>query len=227
MGGELDWDSAKFLNDRLDINVSGKRAEVFQRCILALVELEAPTWIASLFNGREIAARTLEPDVLQCFQVAGAFAPVPDAETVRWLDRLGQVALSQRDMRNIEIGRKAERLALEYERQLVAMAGINTPVEWISLNENFAGYDLKSWVLIDGRVMPKLVEVKGCSSESRTIYVTRNEWEVANTVICPFVFQIWTLPSELMIEISVEEMRAHMPFDSGNGRWQTAQVHLT
>lgn len=227
MGGELDWESAKILNDRLDVDVSGTRAEVFQRCILALVELEPPTWISILFSGREIAARTLEPDVLQCFQVAGAFDPIPSAETVRWLDQLARIALSRRDMQNIEVGRTAERLALEYERQQVGILGIDRPVEWVSLNENFAGYDLKSWTLVDGLVVPKLVEVKGCSSDSRIIYITRNEWEVGSSVICPYVFQIWALSSGAMTEVSVEEMRADMPRDSGKGRWQTTQVHLT
>jgi hypothetical protein len=225
-GQSIDWDGVVRLTAIVDDPLPNSRSAAFRLCLSKLVEAVRPEWITVIFSGRHVAARVLDPDVVQCFEIAEFFEEFPSHEAVEWLDSLSIIAHGMRNADNMAKGRQAERLSLDYERAQLTSADIDKQVEWVALNENGAGYDIRSWINLDGQILPKLVEVKGYSGAKMSFYVTRNEWDTAVASHCPYVFQIWSLSNQTLVELTVTALREHIPSDSGKGRWQTIKIEL-
>lgn len=225
-GAGLDWDAIDRFHKLIESPLPKDRASAFRLCLSRLIEHDQPSWISLLFSGRDIAARTLDPNTLQCFEAAGAFDAIPNLEVVEWLDGLAMLALGVKTEDNLAKGREAERLSLQHEHARVTQAGIERSVEWVALNDNHAGYDIRSWMHKDDTVVPKLIEVKGYSGTSVSFFLTRNEWETAQSVLSPYVFQVWSLNTGKLDEFSVSDIHPHIPTDKGHGAWQTVCIRL-
>jgi len=225
-GAGLDWGAIERFRGLVESPLPKDRASAFRSCLSKLIEHDQPGWLALLFSGRDIAARTLDPDTLQCFEVAGAFDAIPAPEVVEWLDGLAMLALGAKTSDNLAKGREAERLSLQHELARVEQTGIKRPVEWVALNDNQAGYDIRSWTHKEGVVVPKLIEVKGYSGGSVSFFLTRNEWDTARSVISPYVFQLWSLNTGKLNEITVSDVYPHIPIDKGYGAWQSVSIKL-
>jgi hypothetical protein len=227
MGQSVDWSGVVRLAAIVDDNpLPNDRSAAFRLCLSKLIEAVRPEWITVIFSGRNLAARSLDPDVVQCFEVAGLFEEFPSDEVVEWLDSLSIIAQGVRNADNMAKGRQAERLSLNYERARLTSANIDRQVEWVALNENAAGYDIRSWIELDGQILPKLVEVKAHSGSRISFYITRNEWDTAMASHCPYVFQVWSLSNQTLLELTVAALTEHIPPDSGKGRWQSIKIEL-
>lgn len=225
-GRTVDWDGVARLSSIVGEPLPSSRAAAFRVCLSKLIEAGSPEWVTVMFSGRNVAARALDPDLIQCFEVAGLFDELPSPEVVEWIDTLSMIALGIRNADNMVKGRQAERLSLDYERAQLKAAGIDRQVEWVALNDNAAGYDIRSWVEREGQIFPRLIEVKGYSGSRASFYVTRNEWDTALASLCPYVFQVWGLSNQVLLELSVPELAGHMPSDAGQGRWQNVKIEL-
>ena len=220
----LDFESAIRLHEVLPVNISEPRA-IFQATITLVAGRCSPPWTALLRRGRG-ALEVLDPDTVACFDRAGAFAQIPDADVLRWWDELASQAYADRDLARCAIGREAERRSLVYERRrLQELPDAPAPV-WKALDNNLVGYDIQSWLEGPNALLPKLVEVKGSTRMPMTFHVSRNEWETAVRNPLTYFFQVWHLDTDQMVELSVCAVRAHMPLDQGRGQWQEALVEL-
>jgi len=56
--------------------------------------------------------------------------------------------------------------------------------------------------------------------------VARNEWEAAIERAPNYRFQIWFLPEKTLIELTPGELERHIPYDRGDGRWESIRVRL-
>jgi hypothetical protein len=225
-GAGLDWEAIEQLRKLIDVPLPRDRASAFRLCLATLIQKTQPSWAALVFGGRDVLLRTLDPDTLQCFEVAGIFTPIPGADVVEWLDQIAIPAMSIKARNNLAKGRAAERLSLKYEQNRLDKEGIKLAVEWVALNDNYAGFDVLSWMCQDGRVVPKLIEVKACSGNTLSFYITRHEWDIAQSAVSPYVFQIWELDHGNLTELSVSDVQKHIPVDRHGGTWQTANIRL-
>ena len=88
------------------------------------------------------------------------------------------------NQRNFEKGNKAEELVLEYEKIRLAELGysnlINT-IEHVSKTKGDGlGYDILSYDVIDGNIVPIYIEVKGTTMDENSPFdISRNELDVA------------------------------------------------
>lgn len=223
-GAGLDLPSACVLHDLVEPEIVDRQA--LYRHVIRLVAVKAsPTWCALLRTGRD-ALRAGDPDVLVCFQRAGAFDPQPSPSIVAWWDDLASLAYADRDRDRIATGRQAERLSLDYERRRLARhTGAPEPI-WKSLDSNAAGYDIQSWNLLEDRWIPKYIEVKGSKWDPPGLHLTRHEWNTAVRHGPTHIFQVWELARCRMAEVSVDEMAAHIPMDNGAGEWEEVIVSL-
>jgi hypothetical protein len=121
-------------------------------------------------------------------------------------------------------GREAERLSLEHERDRLRRLGIAQEAEWVSLEDNTLGYDIRSYDLFGGKIVTRLVEAKSTTSDS--IFITRNEWQNAASAEEQYVFHVWKLPDRTFTEFSASAIRPSIPIDQGSGRWQNVLVGL-
>jgi len=137
------------------------------------------------------------------------------------------MAYAENDAKLLAQGREAEYLSFKLEQDRLTKYDTAPDVDWISLNNNSAGYDIQSWTLENGLFLPRLIEVKSSTRCPLRIVVTRHEWEIACRTTDAYVFQVWHLPSEKMTEIGFREMSKHIPFDQGNGYWESATIEIT
>lgn len=220
----VDFDGAISMHEMISVGLT-EGPGIFRAAITMVVERSAPPWSALLRRGRD-ALRGLDPDTVACFDRAGAFAHIPEPDVLLWWDALAAKAYADRDLDLCTRGREAERRSLEYERLLIKdLPGAPTPV-WRALDSNLAGYDVLSSMMLAGALRPKLIEVKGSARLPLRFHVTRNEWDTAIRNPQTYFFQVWHLATDHMVELSVDEAKAHMPLDRGCGLWQDVVVDL-
>lgn len=194
-----------------------------------LIESEAeggPTWLAALPRGRRALRDALTADAGECFRRAGAFDDHPSAEAVAFLDRLANIARAHANLPLVESGRQAERMSFELEVARCSEMPGAPAVEWVALDDNAAGFDILSSRLVDGRPSPKLVEVKSCRGRPLRLIMTRNEWDTACRHHEAYTLHFWDLQAARLHELSWGDLRAHMPIDQGDARWDSATVSL-
>lgn len=205
----LAWDNTK----------SGLRLFVFE-----IIKQGKPWWQRFIPYGREKVRTALATDGIQCFREAGLFDACPDEDTVRWWDDISALMRGVIDSERMVRAREAERLSLKHERKRLTELGIEKDPEWVSLEDNTLGYDIRSFDLADGHIINRMIEVK--STLSDTIVLSRNEWDNAATSAARTVFHVWKFPSKELYEYPVATMEAHIPQDQGNGLWESLKINL-
>ncbi|HWY15155.1 MAG TPA: DUF3883 domain-containing protein [Rhizomicrobium sp.] len=193
-----------------------------------LTEYHRPLWTRQMVLGRRRVFSQLNGDEKQVFRSAGLYGDPPSDDVVDWWD---QICLKLRLVRESELlaqGRRAERLSLASETRRLRELGIQNNPVWVSIDDNTAGYDIRSQN-VDRELPPaRLIEVKSSTANPPVIIVSRNEWDHACRYGAAFIFHFWDLTgkNELIYEKTVEEVRPHIPVDSGSGRWRNAEIPL-
>ena len=223
-GAGLDVEGACALH-RLVSREVVDRQELYRHVIRMVAAQTSPTWGALLRAGRD-ALLVADPDVVTCFQRAGAFDSFPTPNVTEWWDELAGLAYMNADISRMAVGRRAERLSMEYEQRRLAKHENAPRVVWKSLDSNAAGYDIQSWRLLDGRWVPAYIEVKGTQQEPPRIFVTKNEWSVAVRHGSAYSFHVWDVARSKMAEVSVAQMAAWVPADTDVGAWEEASLRL-
>ncbi|MFC5429455.1 DUF3883 domain-containing protein [Paraburkholderia denitrificans] len=208
----------------------GPAVESAHKSYQLLIEMEArrsvPTWLTVLPRGRLAFRDVLTADVHECFRRAGAFSAHPTRDAVEFLDRLANMARAQANLALVESGRTAERKSFDLEVARCATISGAPPVEWVALDDNSAGFDIRSSRCVDGQARPKLIEVKSCRSSPLQMIVTRHEWQTACRNRDSFVVHLWDIATDQLHELSWEYLQHHMPVDQGNGHWDNATLIL-
>ena len=200
---------------------------LFQDTISTIVKRDRPWWNRLAPLGRERLRAALNPNEAQCFEAAGLFIEMPTNDVLAWWDSLAQAARAAENDGRLRQGREAEQLTLAFERERLAHLGIAREPKWVAIEDNTAGYDIQSFD--PGVVDPvnKLIEVKSCSRDLVEIFITRNEWETAVASAPHYHFHVWLLPEKKLIELTVDDIAAHIPRNQGKGVWQSVGVTLT
>ena len=211
----------RLLDDRPDWidQQSGLRLVVSE-----LVRISQPWWLRLVPYGRDKVRAVLDIDQVQYFREAGLFDPVPAPEVIAWWDEVAATMRGTVDAEKMIRAREAERLSLEHERNRLKSLGITQEPEWVSLEDNTLGYDIRSYDLHGGEVVTRLVEAKSTTSDS--IFITRNEWQNAAGAEAQYVFHVWKLPEHTFAEYQANKIKPSIPVDQGEGRWQKVRVSL-
>lgn len=206
---------------------TGTPEGVFRACIAAIAKSAAPGWLSALPLGRQALGDSLDENTRQCFRIAGAFDPVPQPEVLLWLDELASAQFALTNRGNLIVGREGELLTLESEiRKLKALSIAKSPT-WVALDDNRAGFDIKSWRRDpDGNETPLLIEVKACSGQSCRFFLTRNEWRSACRFPHQYELHVWRLADNASAIFKPADIGHHIPHDNGTGQWESVQVQL-
>lgn len=191
-----------------------------RQALLDYIDSQHPSWIQNASFGRSRVLAFAGSQIAQVFVEAGLAGSITD-DVVEFWDTLSARARGQRNERLTQIGRKGEKLTLEYER---ARTGIEP--QWIAIENNADGYDVLS--IVDRSTFQKLtIEVKTSSMGiSGKFFLTRNEWDRANES-AQHVFHLWdisSLSSPKVAVVSIEAMKRHVPVDCGQGAWESVDV---
>jgi hypothetical protein len=124
--------------------------------------------------------------------------------------------------------REAEVLTMDYERKRLKDLGIGKELQWIGLDDCFAGYDVLSYDRGEFAPTNRMIEVKSTTASPLRFVVTRSEWEQAHKSGTAYIFHIWDLEKTppVLYERTTAQVALHIPSDNGKGRWKTAEIPL-
>lgn len=221
----LDYVGGAAIHQQIQIDISGRDRRTALRLVACeLVKAAMPWWLRLVPYGREMVRSALDQDQIQCLREAGLFDPVPEPEVIAWWDEVAAIVRGAVDNEKMLRAREAERRSLEYERDRLKSLGISLEPEWVSLEDNTLGYDIRSYDLQDERIVSRLIEVKSTTSDS--IFISKNEWLNASSAEPHYCFHVWKLPEGCVMEYPVASIKPNIPIDQGVGSWQEVRITL-
>jgi hypothetical protein len=219
--------TAVALSHELILDTLEEDADSMRRYLRWILSAYEAPWMTTVLRGRSALQQAAPPAVLQCFSYAGLLDDAPDTDALEWWDAQVELLRASSNQHLKVRGRIGERLTLEYERRRLSDLGIEVKPKWTALDDEWAGYDVLSFELDStGRLKNRLIEVKACSSKPLRIFITRNEWRRALEARDAYVFQIWYLPTQLMVELTWEDIDVNIPVDKGLGTWSEVMVEI-
>jgi hypothetical protein len=200
-----------------EIRKCDSHAAALRLQLMDYIGLTKPSWSSLVPRGRLETMSYLPPDVRQCFNEAGLNEGYGD-DVVEFWDAASSVCRGRTNDTLLEIGRRGERLSIEYE---IGRTG-REPL-WKSIDSNLAGYDLLSVVSKDDP-RPLKIEVKAANrKDGKVFFVSKNEWETAITG--SYVFHIWLLGDEPQLLLKLpSEVEVDIPVNRGSGSWQSVSI---
>lgn len=222
-----DFDSAIAIHQSLppEINFADLQGDL-QKLLFWLINEFRPWWRRLIPYGRERVRSGLSEDEAQIFRSCGLFSSPASTEIVGWWDRLAAIVRGERDDALGDQGRYAERLTVEYETKRLQQLGIALTPIWVALDDNGAGYDVRSYDIGQGSPVNRLIEVKSTVADEPQMILTRNEWDTAAKAGESYFFYVWRLPSEELTIWSSKAVAAAVPSDRPGGRWREASITI-
>jgi hypothetical protein len=191
-----------------------------RQALIHYVEIERPDWLQLSIDGRSRCMKFGPTGVIQTISEA-YLAEGYESDVVAFWDLLAAIARGQRSAALSAIGRRGERLTLDFERRRTG----RDPV-WRSIESNSDGYDVLS-VVSSSNLTRVQIEVKTSAIGLRgTMHLTRNEWD--QTELMPnHTLHLWDIRVEARPMIAVVRRSAalaHIPLDGGQGRWKEVEL---
>jgi hypothetical protein len=218
-----DFDTACAALETVEVPASDK-AQLFLKVIEKVLLSQRPPALALLLQGRLPFVEALGEDAAVCMERCGVLDNPPSPEIVAWLDSLADVARAEDGNSLLERGRAAERLSFEFERSRLLPLDAQDAVVWVSLDDNSAGYDIRSRDRVANELVPKLIEVKACAGPKLEFYLTRNEWLTAQRSPDVYMLHLWDLRTGALTEVRWIDVLPHIPVDFGAGMWTQARI---
>ncbi len=198
----------------------GSERQRLRQALIHYVEIERPDWLQLSLDGRSRCMKFGPTGVLQTISEA-YLAEGYDADVIAFWDLLAAIARGQRSAALSAIGRRGERLTLDFEKRRTG----RDPV-WRSIESNSDGYDVLS--VESATSLTRIqIEVKTSTLGTRGgAHLTRNEWE--QTQLMPnHLLHLWDVRNEahpLLAIVARVEALAHVPIDAGSGRWRDVEI---
>lgn len=198
----------------------GSERERLRQALIDYVEIERPDWLQLSIDGRSRCMKFGPTGIMQTISEA-YLADGYEPDVVEFWDLLAAIARGQRSAAVSAIGRRGERLTLDFERQRTG----REPV-WRSIESNSDGYDVLS-VVSNQELARMQIEVKTSTMGIRGfMHFTRNEWD--QTELMPrHTLHLWDIRDDANPRLAIvrrADLASHVPADTGAGRWKEVEV---
>lgn len=200
--------------------------DFYQHCIEAAIPAFRPLWGRIITLGRSVFVQKLTRDEVQCFRAAGLLEDPTTRPIISWWDRVAAIARLRSDQEKMERARMAEEMSLEYEARRMKARGIDQVPVWMSIEDNTAGYDIRSFDAGSDGPIARLIEVKSTIASPLRFFLSRNEWETAKKYGPAYCFHVWDLQGPQLHERTVAEILPHIPTDNEKGKWSNAMIPI-
>jgi hypothetical protein len=227
-GVSLDLEASVHLATIVEDDCPLEGGVFYQFCIKAVLLKHQPIWSKAMKSGRKRFVQTLDKNDQDVFAAAGLMTDPPEQDVITWWDDVSGHARLIMDQRKMKQGRAAEILTLEYERKRLEKLGIDKELKWPGLDDNFAGYDVLSFDLINTDLVNKMIEVKSTTASPLRFFVSRNEWEQASLAPDFYIFHVWdmTKTPEILYIRTASDVAHHIPSDNEKGKWTSAIIPI-
>jgi len=228
-GHSLDLIASVELESLVGKLASNNSRNIYQNCIHKVLIARQPNWISLMKQGRMRFIKSLGLNDYDVFSAAGLLDPHPTSDVVSWWDRMVADSRQIVDLEKMEQARNAERLTIKLESERLVEAGINKAPEWPGLDNNFAGYDVLSYIQGDYGIENKMIEVKSTVASPLRFYISRNEWNQAEKYGQSYIFHVWDMAQSppILYERTVSQISPHIPSDNEKGAWKSAEIPLS
>lgn len=225
----LDMEAAASLHSIIPASCPLNGQAFYQFCIKVVIINYQPIWAKSMRQGRIRFVDSLREDYRDVFTASGLLQTPPSIAVVSWWDDIVGHSRLVIDSKKMEQARKAEELTIKREQKRLMNLKIQKQPEWTGLDDNFAGYDVLSYDIQNGYEIKKMIEVKSSIASPLRFYLSRNEWNTANRVGNAYVFHVWNMSVDppVLHELTVEQIRPHIPIDNQRGKWSIAEIPIT
>lgn len=220
-----DYDAGAHIEQRIPLEIIEPIDLFFTAAIEAIIADCSPIWARLAPAGRNHVLQAIGVNGIQCFRSAGLLGS--DTRATNWWDALASANRSERNAHLLEEGREGERLSLKYENDRLRREGIVRAPVWVAIDDNTVGYDILSYAWHDGREVNRLIEVKTTRAEPPRMIISRNEWKTAELYGTAFELHLWSLNSKSLKIYTVDQIRPHIPADSGAGKWESVEIRPT
>ncbi len=198
----------------------------YQHCIEAAIPAFRPLWGRIITLGRSVFVQKLSRDEVQCFRAAGLLEDPPTRHVISWWDRVAAIARLHSDQEKMVRARQAEEMTLAYEAARLRRLGIDQEPVWMSIEDNTAGYDIRSFDHGSEGPVARLIEVKSTIASPLRFFISRNEWETARKFGSAYHFHVWDLQGPQLHERTADQILPHIPTDNERGKWSTAMIPI-
>ena len=225
---QFDYENARIVNDHYGGGLFDT-AEVdrvaFRRSLANLIHVLRPPWRRVMPLGRIAVFEQLNPDEFQCFEIGALTMVPPDLECAKWWAEASNAVRMETEVVKDEAWLDAEYRTLLMERH--RLDGSDFTPEWVSLENNNAGYDIGSWSIMgDGQApRPKFIEVKHSVYLSR-FFISRQEWDFALRHPESWELYFWLGDEDSPKILDVASMREDVAVNQGRGLWETMKIEL-
>lgn len=185
-------------------------------------ELQPPV-LQLLLRGREAFVQALSAEAVQCLDICGAMAAVPEPATIQFLDTLAALARQQQNAANLQKGREAERLSWDLEMGRLREMGCSQMPRWVALDDNAAGFDLLSWSDVACH-QKRLIEVKACTARLPHFHLSQNEIATGKRNPHCYILHIWGFPQCRLLELAWPELEPFLPEDGARSRIENVSI---
>jgi hypothetical protein len=183
--------------------------------VMDIVDGVNPYWMNYANKGRSVISKYLTGEELQCFIESGLLTSLDD-DVIIWWDRHAAASRGENDFRQLDIGRKGERLSYDMESR-------RTGVEpkWVSIENPDLGYDLISQIssFDDSQLY---IEVKASTRpwDSATFFLSKNEWRILSNEDNSQI-HLWSISRQppLLAVVRIDSLEEHIPANRGEGKW--------
>lgn len=200
--------------------------EFYRLCIEACVFSHRPLWVRTIPYGRKSFVQKLGRDEAQCFEASGLMDDPPTDEIISWWDSVAGRTRSQNDMEKMQQARAVEKLSLEYEQSRLDQLGINRRAIWMSIDDNWAGYDILSFDEGESGITSRMIEVKSTVASPLRYFLSRNEWSVCQKVGDAYQIHVWDMTSKRLYIRNGADIADHIPEERGAGKWSTIEIRV-
>lgn len=217
-----DYDAGAYIEGRISPQITTPLEFFFTAAIDFIIVEYSPIWARLAPAGRNHVIQAIGVNGVQCLRSAGLLGS--DVRATNWWDALAMLNRGERNARLLEQGREGERLSLAYERSRLQREGISRLPEWVAIDDNTVGYDILSYAWNEGSQVNRLIEVKTTQEHLSRMFLSRNEWEVAEQYGEVFEFHLWNLSNKALTIYTVADIRGHIPIDNGAGKWESVEI---
>lgn len=200
--------------------------EFYRLCIEACVFAHRPLWVKTIPYGRKSFVQKLGRDEAQCFEASGLMDDPPTETIISWWDSISGRTRSQSDLEKMRQARAAERLSLDYEQARLDKLGIDRRAVWMSIDDNWAGYDILSYDLGPTGITSRMIEVKSTIASPLRYFLSRNEWNVCRKVGGAYHIHIWDMTTGKLFIRTGADIAEHIPEERGAGKWATLEIRV-
>ena len=195
--------------------------ENFRVSLKNMIANQRPAWLRLAPSGRERFLNGLSIEIAQSFRIAALSRDMSN-EVIAWWDEISSLARLSIDERKAELGRIAERRSFEREKLLLSDCDV-VPI-WVSVEDNGAGYDIKTWREDNsGGTKPHYIEVKSSSTSTR-FFLSRGEWKFAEQNRDSWSLDFWLGDSPDALEFNYSHLVGLIPVDTFSSKWTNAEI---